>query len=186
MAQNDRLSDQNKEIFDQRTDKLSPEAQKQQQAEATASRTQTLSDAVSTAPPAGEIPLSGSAPDIVKSEVAKKMSDTIQFGKDQAKALGAAGGYGDTWFGNSLDTAGAGRDIGVNNNFATGNLGILPYAQDFAQIEATKPMGMLPGIMMGAGNALGSFAGGMPMGGPIVKAPVKKPPLPHVQNGWLY
>jgi hypothetical protein len=161
LEKNDAIAAQSREVFDKRRGEIQPDQMGQAQEEATASRTGVLEQAVAAAPP-GEVPLSGSAPDVVQSEVAKKMQTAVSQGKDQARALGKAGGYGDTWFGQGIANQETGRNLDVNNNFASGNMAILPYLQDFAEIEATKPISPIGGVLSGFGGALGSFMGGGP------------------------
>ena len=100
-------------------------------------------------------PISGSAPPIVRSALAKKMLDTFQQSTTQAKALGALGGYSNYWFDQGVDTTGAGRDIGIQNDFSRGNMAILPYEQDFAEVQANKPRSGLGGLLSGLGGFFG-------------------------------
>lgn len=164
LAKNDRIAADSRSVFDRRRQDVEPEAVQQQQQDATTERTDIGESAV-TAPVPGSIPLSGSAPNVVTQAFAKRMSDAVGKGKSEAQALGRLGGFGDMWFGQGIGNAAAGREMGVNQNFASGNTGILPYLQDFAEIGATKPMSPIPGIMQAAGQAMGSFAGGGGTGG---------------------
>lgn len=99
--------------------------------------------------------ISGSAPPIVKSTLAKTMLDTFRKSTEQAQALGALGGYSNYWFGQGVENTGAGRDIGIQNDFARGNMAILPYEQDYAEVQANKPRSGLGGLLSGLGGFFG-------------------------------
>ncbi len=158
LFKNDALADQSRSIFDKRLEEIQPEAFDQQQADLTAERTDTLEGAIGLPDPE-DIPISGSAPQVVRSEIAKRMLGAFEKAKGNAQTLGRLGGYGDTFFRQGLATAEAGNQISVPNNFARGNLGILPHLQDFAEVAAIKPISPIGGILSGIGNVLGSFGG---------------------------
>lgn len=158
LAANDVLAKDARDIYQQVEDKAQPAQQEQRQAEATQDRTETLQNAVSDAPKSA--PLAGSTPQVVQSEIAKRMSDTVAEGKASAQRLGKVGGYGSALFNQGLENNSAGRDIGIKSGFAAQNLSLLPYKQDFAEYKAYKPQSPLGGILMGLGGALGSYAGG--------------------------
>ncbi len=179
LGKNDILADQARGIFDTRLQEVQPEGFDNTQAEVTAERTATLESSIREPQPE-DIPLSGSAPEVVKSEIAKRMLAAFESAKGQAQSLGKLGGYGDAFFQEGLSNAEAGNQISIPNNFARGNLGILPYLQDFAQVSATKSISPIGGLLAGFGNALGGFAGsqgyfGGATGGSNVPIPRPKP-----------
>ena len=183
MDKNDRIAEEARELFNKRREGYDAEqfAQAEQKAEDT--RSAPLVEAVRGATGVSA-PTTGDAPDVVKTTLATKMRETMEAGKEEARRLGRLGGFGDTWFGQGLDNAATGRDIGVQNDFASGNLAILPYLQDFAEIEATRPMSPFGSIIQGVGAALGQGAfGGSAAANPyqvIQRAPVPKaPPIPR-------
>jgi hypothetical protein len=128
------------------------------QEDATAARTDTLTASVQEAPE--QMSLSGSAPQVVQSELAKRMMGAVDKGKAEAQQLGKVGGYGDTWFNEGVSNVATGRNLGVNQNFASGNMALLPYGQDLAEQAAYKPISPFGSILSGLGSAFGSASGG--------------------------
>ena len=99
------------------------------------------------------------SPDIIKTEVAARMSDALKQGRERAKATAKLGSYGDQWFGQNLDNTTASRDIAMNAGFANSNLANLPALQDLADLSTYKPISPLGSILMGTGNVVGSAGG---------------------------
>lgn len=163
MAQNDRLAEQSRAEFDARQRQSTTESIEGDRAQKTAERSDTLEQAVQEAPKeSAGVSLSGSAPTVVKSELAKRMAAAMGQATDSAKAQAKLGGYGDTWLNQGFQDVTAGRNIGQNANFASGNLAILPYQQDIAEMRAYKPISPIGGLLQGFGSMLGSYGGGMP------------------------
>lgn len=159
MLKNDALAKQSRAEFDARQQKATGDAIEQDRADKTAERTQALTDAVDSTPAAADISLSGSAPTVVKSELAKRMATALGQATDSAKAQAKLGGYGDSWLGQGFQDVAAGRNIGQNANFAAGNMAILPYQQDIAEQHATKPISPIGGLLSGFGSMLSSYGG---------------------------
>ena len=158
LTKNDALADEARSVFNNRLEEIQPEEFDQQQADVTAERTGTLEGALALPNPE-DVPISGSAPQVVKSEIAKRMLSAFERAKGNAQALGKLGGYGDAFFRGGLKDAEAGNQISIPNNFARGNLGILPHLQDFAEVAATKPISPLGGILSGIGAGIGTAVG---------------------------
>lgn len=161
LKRNDGLARDSRRIFDKNVDKYSDERFAKRQDAVTENRIEPLVDAVDEAAPE-EIPLSGSAPDVVKSELAQTLLDAMNYGKKQATQLGEVGGYGDAWLRKGITTSKAANRIGMKQNFAGGNLSLLPFQQDMAEVRSVKPISPLGGILQGLGHAVGgmSFGGG--------------------------
>lgn len=160
MLKNDDLAKQSRETFNERTEKLKGDQMAEEQQAATDKRSESLETAVAETPVAADnVALSGSAPTVVKSELAKRMGAALEGSKTQAKAQAKLGGYGDSWLNQGFADVEAGRDINQQANFASGNLSILPHQQDIAEMRATKPISPIGGLLQGFGGALGSFAG---------------------------
>ena len=159
LSRNDPIAERSRDAFDKRVADSSEQAIADQQAKAEQSRTDTIASEVAD-PTAAEVPLSGSAPNVVRSELAQKLLDVFNEGKDRAKALGKLGAYGDTWFGQGLKSADTSRNLSLNSNFVSGNLALLPYQQDIAETRAYKPISPIGGILSGLGSALSSGGGG--------------------------
>lgn len=158
LDRNDKLADEARKTYDTREEEIQPKNLRKDQAEATADRTQTLESAVAPAEP-GSIALSGSAPEVVRTEIAKRMGGTMREGIDSAKRLGKLGGYTDSLFNQDVANNAAGRDIGVTQNAVAGNMALLPYAQDFAGYQARKPSSGIGEVVAAGGQALGAAAG---------------------------
>jgi hypothetical protein len=105
------------------------------------------------------IPLSGSAPSVVKGEIAKRMLTSFTDATARAKALGNLGGYGDNWLDNNVGVTDTSRRVGTLNNFSRGEAAILPGLQDAAQIRATQQPSIWGPILSAGGNVLAAGAG---------------------------
>lgn len=167
LLKNDPLAEKSRDAFEDRLNKTQADEFAQQQHEATDTRQDELATAADEAPQAAqEVSLSGSAPTVVKSDLARRMGDAMKASKQQAQSLGKLGGYGDTWLGQGIMDTEAGRDIAQNANFAGGNLAILPYKQDIAESRAYKPISPLGGLMQGLGSMASSYGGSKAAGVP--------------------
>lgn len=161
LAKNDQLAERSRELFEARRRATEgPELDKAEQ-EAKEKRSQELEIAAEQTPaPAADVPLAGSTPQVVQSDMAKRFQNAISQSKDQAHKLSVLGGYGDMWLNQGFADTQAGRDLGTYSNFASGNMALLPYQQDFAETRAYKPISPLGGILQGVGGMIGSYAGG--------------------------
>ena len=167
LMKNDALAKQSRDTFNERAQKITQDQMQQTQQEATDTRQQDLEAAVAETPsPAEDVALSGSAPKVVQSELAKRMGEALDKSKDQAKKLGKLGGYGDSWLEQGFNDVNAGRNIAQDANFASGNMAIMPYQQDIAEMRASKPISPIGGLLQGFGSMMGSYAGG---GGSVPK-----------------
>lgn len=159
LNKNDKLAERSRQRFDARqqdTQNLDQNEQKAKQ-----DRQQTLEQAVTDTPnPTPDLPISGSAPTVVRTELAKRVGEALSKAKESATKLGTLGGYGDLWVNQGFKDAQAGRDIGVDANLAAGNMALLPYQQDIAETRAYQPISPLGGILQGIGSGLSSFGGG--------------------------
>jgi hypothetical protein len=152
------LAKDSRDIYKQREAQIAPEAAAASAEDATAARTATLEGAIPDSAPEA-VPISGSAPTVVKSEIAQKLLDATGEAKSQARALGKVGGYGDAWFNQGLESGNTERNMSIPQNFIQGELGLMPYSQDFAEYRAYKPSSGIGEIMTGAGNVLASAGG---------------------------
>lgn len=162
MRKNDLLARQSRQTFDQRLQKGSKDTVDQQNTKAGKTRANDLQKSVEATADMQDTQgadISGTAPAIVGSDLAKRMQGVLKQGKDQATALGKLGAYGDSWLKQGFLDTQAGRDIGVTTNKAAGNSAILPYSQDFAEMQATHPLSPIGSIIAGLGGALGSIGG---------------------------
>ncbi len=112
-------------------------------------------------PVAADVPLDANAPKVVQSNLAKTLADTFATSKTNAMHLGALGGYGDRSRDLAIGDSGTQSAIGTNNNFVAGNMGIMPYLQDYAQIRANKPSSGLGDMLSALGKMGSMYAGSM-------------------------
>ena len=162
LLKNDSLAQDSRDKYNQRQQTATNDAVEADRATQTDARTEDMTTAIDNAPKDAieGVSISGSAPTVVKSELAKRMSDALGKSKDQAKALGKLGGYGDSWLNQGMANADTGLDLGQNANFASGNMSIMPYQQDIAEVRSQKPISPLGGLLQGFGSMAGSFGGG--------------------------
>jgi hypothetical protein len=164
------MSKDSRAVFDKRAEEIAPAKLAKTQEDVTANRTAGLTDAVDKATPA-DVPLAGSAPAVVKSEVASRMKDAMESGINRAKALGKLGGYGDLWSQEGFANQDASRNIDVQQNLISGQMSMLPYQQQLAELRATRAPSLWGPVLQGAGSVIGSAAGaGMLPGGSVAKA----------------
>lgn len=152
-----KLDRMNTETFDERMKDYSKKGQDQTLANATDARTETITQAQGG--PTTDIALSGSAPTVVKSEIAKRMVDAFDESKAKAQALGRLSGFNDQWFSNNLGLTDTARKIKTNNAFASSNAAMLPGLQDLAEAGAYRPSSGLGQALSGAGTLGGYYAG---------------------------
>ncbi len=116
-------------------------------------------DSATTAPAANDVPLSGSAPQVIKGAVAQRLLEAFTSATDKNKRLAKLSGYNDTTFGNNLNVNSAGRNIETQNNFSRGEISLLPYSQDFAEAQVKRPDNTLGMVLQTAGQ-IGAGAAG--------------------------
>jgi hypothetical protein len=165
LSKNDRLAQESRDKFALRQRQTTAQEMDQNQEDLTQKRQDTLTDAVQPIKNESDtqnaiVPLRGSAPQVVRSELGQKMEDALKWSTGQAESLGKLGGYGDAWLDQGFKDNETGRDLSVISDFAGGNMSILPYAQDFAEHKAYRPASGVGGLLQGFGSFLGSFGGG--------------------------
>jgi hypothetical protein len=155
---NNKLSQEATDILQQRLDKAAPEEQQTQTQDTQQKLQQDFTKAVDTTPTI-DPGISGSAPEVVKTEMAKRLSDSLGKARTSAQNLGKLNAYGQNVFNNNLATQQAGRDISVPVGFARSNMDLLPALQDLAGMSADRPSSGLGSLLQGLGAAGGSIAG---------------------------
>lgn len=161
LSKNDELAQRSREVFEARRRATEGQELDKAEQEAKEKRSQELETAAEQTPaPVADVPLAGSTPQVVQSDMAKRFQNAINQSKDQANKLGILSGYGDMWVNQGFADMQAGRDIGTYSNFASGNMALLPYQQDIAEMRAYKPISPIGGILQGVGGMLSSYGGG--------------------------
>lgn len=157
MARNKELSQEALSALDKRISDSSPEVQQE--------KTQTAQDAlVNSLSEAARVPevdtgISGSAPEVVKTEMAKRLGDSLGTARKNAENLGKLGTFGQMLFNNNVANQQTAQDIALPVGLARSNMDILPGIQDLAQISANKPGSGLGQVLQGLGNLGASAAG---------------------------
>lgn len=142
--------------------KFTPASQQQNQTDATAARDAQITGAIPTAaseagatPP----PLTGSQPQIIKSDLAGKMLGAFQTATNAAKANAALGSYNDAWANNNFGITDTARNIDTTNSLAQGQAAILPSQQDLAAASVYQPPSGFGGMLSGLGSLMAGLGG---------------------------
>lgn len=171
------LGEKNRALLDARVAEMAPQNTAEALAAAQQERGDNLEAAISTTPT--EVPLAGDAPQVIKSELGKKLAETFAKSKASARTLGNIGGYGAQMQDQAIADAGVTRGINTNNNFVGGNMRMLPYLQDYAEYGASKPSSGLGQILQSLGMMGSMYAG--------TRAPApKSAPVPAPDFARLY
>lgn len=178
-TRNKTLADEATGIFEDRLSRQTPEEQQAAQGDIEQKRISELVGAAEAIPQA-DVSLSGSAPDIVRNEFAKRIGDSVSRASKDAASLGKLGAFSQIQFDNALDNQKTANNISVPVGFAQSNTQMLPYLQNEAEMNATKPSSGIGQILQGVGTAGGYLAGSGKLGTMPQKLPpnVAGPPKP--------
>jgi hypothetical protein len=158
--------DQNTATFNKQADTMTADENAKSQTAAVDNRNQAIDRATGGQPASAEaIPLSGSAPSIVKQEIAKRVGDAFAAATDNVKKQAKAASYGDVFQKNNIGIQQAGNDIGTTNTFARDDAALLPARQDLAATAAYKAPSGWGTVLKGLGT-VGSLAAGSGMFAP--------------------
>jgi hypothetical protein len=158
--------DQNTAAFNKQTDSMSADQNAQSQTEAIDNRNAAIERSTGSEPTsASAIPLSGSAPSVVKQEIAKRVGDAFTAATDNVKKQAKAASYGDVFQKNNIGIQEAGNNIGTTNSFARDDAALLPARQDLASAAAYKAPSGWGSVLSGLGT-VGSLAAGSGMFAP--------------------
>jgi len=159
LTKNDKIARDTRNSYATREAGYAPTAVAERQGSAETSRMAGVDKLIPDSAPDPTTASTADSPDIVKTEVAARMSDALKRGREQAKATAKLGAYGDQWFGQNLDNTAASRDIAMNAGFANSNLNNMPALQELADLATYKPVSPIGSILMGTGNMVGSAGG---------------------------
>lgn len=157
LLKNRQHADDSRAAFNTRIGESEKTPADQQLADAQAGQTANLQANIG--PTATEAPLSGDAPQVVKTAFAQAFADAAEKSRAKASTTGKLGAYGTVQRDNAIGDVGLRDKVGTNNSFVRGNLSILPYTQDLAEIQASKPGSGLGDIIAAAGQAASMYAG---------------------------
>lgn len=157
---------------------LSKDKQEQTFGDLVAKREQAYND---NAPAAGEFAnISDSTPNVVKTDLVKKVADGMAKSKASAKALAKVGGTTDIFQSNGLGINQAANQIGTQNNLARGSLQTNLAEQTAAANNAGNGHSMFGDLLSAGGAAGGLYVGangglnGLFKGAPAIADPLKE------------
>lgn len=141
-------------------DRYQPGAQGGDFASLLAKREADLSGNVTDAAPGG-IPISDSAPGVVKDTLSARLNNAVAEGRAGAKRLAALGARDDQSFANQVGLKRAGEDINVASNFAAASAGINPVERQAAFMAAHRDPSGIGDLfkLFGQGSQLWGFLG---------------------------
>lgn len=157
--------DENQKALADTTQKFGAEGQEAARAKGEAERGATIQGAIGDAPRA-EVTLGAGATPLVQQTIADRLVKAIGDSKAQGTRMAALGSYGDLDQGNKMALQGGARAIDTTNNFARGDISMLPADQDLQEFQMRKPI-FVPGAnpnnpastLKGLGSLVGSLAG---------------------------
>lgn len=162
------LDRQSQQTFGDTLSGFDRETQDERLTQARDRREDAVNRAMATPDPA--VPVTGSAPSVVKGTIAKALSDAMATGRQRGAAQGALSGYGDLSFGNNINLGRSGMEHARIGNFSQRSSAILPWeleaanrkgagARQFGQLLSSA--GMLAGLggAMGMGPSFGDLFG---------------------------
>ena len=109
-------------------------------------------------------PAAGSAPPVVKSEIAKRMADAVRQGRGEVMARAKLGAYGGVQSNNAIRLNRSGQDIGQMADFSRGSAGIVPLEMQ-ASLGAGRKWGQISDLFRTTGYGLGLYSAMQP--GPL-------------------
>lgn len=166
-----RYSDQAGAVWQDSLDQYDEPKQTQQLQDVEADRTAKIQESVGLSD-GSEYNPGGSAPAVVKTEIAKKMGEAMKQGRQDAAGRARMGAFNSSMFNNDMNMADNRRGIGMYGTFARGSSNVLP-----AELQAANEEGAgwatFGDILSGAGTAAGmaGAAGYNPFGGGASAAP---------------
>lgn len=116
--------------------------------------------------PQTEMAMRDSDSPVVRGELAKKMSEALASTQAGAGRAAKLGSFGDSWTTAGDGAQNSARKIDTTNNFARGEIAMLPADQDLQEFVLRKPIRKAganaknpAGLLTGLGSFVGSMAG---------------------------
>lgn len=131
-------------------------------------------------------PLAGSTPEVVRSEIARALTDAVAAGRDAGRRLGQLGGFNDALFGGRLSLTNAGGRLTDLSSIAGGSASVLPIEQQAQQMKGFSPLGDVlsaAGSVAGLAGATGMGPSWNELGGWLGMTP--KPPMISQAGGYF-
>lgn len=155
---NNALSKDATTIFNGRLGEVQPGAVQAQQGNLTATRQSALDNNLPTIDP-NNMPGAADGSALVKSSIARALSEALDKSKETSAANAKLNGYGDLFLSQGLQDQNAGRYIDADTNAAKANNAILPQMQDIAANQNYQPLTGIGGVLSGIGNSVAAAAG---------------------------
>lgn len=157
--------DENQKALADTTQKFGADGQEASRAQGQATRDQSIQSAIGDAPRA-EVTLGAGATPLVQQTIADRLAKAVSDSKAQGSRMAALGSYGDLDQSNKRAMQGGARAIDTTNNFARGDISMLPADQDLQEFQMRAPI-YVPGAnpnnpsssLKGLGSLVGSLAG---------------------------
>ncbi len=152
------------DVLNNTLQKFSQPAQEQGLGDVIASRTNAIQNNVTPAAPVDAN--IKSAPQVVQSDLAKKMADAAAYGHQQAGALARVGATGDQFLNNNLALNDSGLNLGTISDFSKGQLAVNKLKQEVDANNARKApstFGSILSTLGTAGSLYGIANGGLNM-----------------------
>lgn len=108
------------------------------------------------AQPGDFTPENTGAPEVVHSDLAKRMADAVKRGKGEVMARAKLGAYGGVQQDNAINLNRSGQSIGQMADFSRGSAGVLPYEMN-AALGAGNKYRNIADMMRMAGYGLGMY-----------------------------
>ena len=121
-----------------------------------------------------QAPTAGSAPTVVKSEIARRISDALTQGTKRARTQAALSAYGDNMFGNKVALGRSRGELAQVSDFASKSAGLLPYEMRAAAQNASRAPSIVGDLLglAGSGATMAGMAGVGPSFGDLFGAEV--------------
>lgn len=139
---------------------MTREAQDAENADITAKRNDTIQGNISQEG-AYDVPTAGSAPAVVKTQLAKKISEALATGRDRGQKLAKLGAWGDLDFNNRINLAESRGNINQQGDFATGSANVVPLELQSAN-NAGAGFGLAGNLLSTGGQFLAAYGGANP------------------------
>jgi len=156
---------QNQEAFKGGVSGYTAPAMEESRAGAEAGRNEFLGKQIAGIPQA-EVAMRDSDSPAVASELAKKMGEALASSTAGAGRAAKLGSFGDSWTAAGEGAQDSARKIDTTNNFARGEIAMLPADQDLQEFVLRKPIYKAganssnpAGMLSGLGGLVGSLAG---------------------------
>lgn len=190
LARQEQFQQQNTDVLNKTVDRFDANNQSTEQADLAGKREAAYE---ANAPVSSDLGnLNDGAPQVVKTDMAKRVADAVARSKASAKALAKIGSFGDLFQNNGLSINQAGNNIGTTNTLARGSIGVNQLEQRAAANNAGNKSSMFGDLLGAAGAGVGLYGAANGSGSIFGKTGEMQGPLqpgasrPVVNDPWGY